>query len=162
MPAFQAYVNRYFSKFFPKRKKLADRHFMYLFILHLIRYNPGLVPLAKYWAKGKAYYVLHSQLKINEGPGIICGASWIMWCLIIVKDQGDKTRHGEKEAAANAVQRASFVGLQSTSAVSYYYLMQFRSSQNTITKARKVAATSILIVYLVRFNEAEEYSERDR
>lgn len=84
-----------------------------------------------------------------------------MWCLIIVKDQGDKTRHGEKEAAANAVQRASFVGLQSTSAVSYY-LMQFRSSQNTITKARKVAATSILIVYLVRFNEAEEYSERDR
>lgn len=85
-----------------------------------------------------------------------------MWCLIIVKDQGDKTRHGEKEAAANAVQRASFVGLQSTSAVSYYYLMQFRSSQNTITKARKVAATSILIVYLVRFNEAEEYSERDR
>ena len=36
--------------------------------------------------------------------------------------------------------------------------MQFRSSQNTITKARKVAATSILIVYLVRFNEAEEYS----
>ena len=84
-----------------------------------------------------------------------------MWCLIIVKDQGDKTRHGEKEAAANAVQRASFVGLRSTSAVSYY-LMQFRSSQNTITKARKVAATSILIVYLVRFNEAEEYSERDR
>ena len=82
-----------------------------------------------------------------------------MWCLIIVKDQGDKTRHGEKEAAANAVQRASFVGLRS--AVSYY-LMQFRSSQNTITKARKVAATSILIVYLVRFNEAEEYSERDR
>ena len=84
-----------------------------------------------------------------------------MWCLIIVKDQGDKTRHGEKEAAANAVQRAAFVGLRSTSAVSYY-LMQFRSSQNTITKARKVAATSILIVYLVRFNEAEEYSERDR
>ena len=159
MPAFQAYVNRYFSKFFPKRKKLVDWHIMYLFRLHLIRYNPGLVPLAKYWPKGKAYYVLHSQLKINEGPGIICGASWIMWCLIIVKDQGDKTRHGEKEAAANAVQRASFVGLRS--AVSYY-LMQFRSSQNTITKARKVAATSILIVYLVRFNEAEEYSERDR
>ena len=80
-----------------------------------------------------------------------------MWCLIIVKDQGDKTRHGEKKQQMPFNVRLR----RSTLAVSYY-LMQFRSSQNTITKARKVAATSILIVYLVRFNEAEEYSERDR